>query len=480
MNGHMIALKALIRQRHLSYEAFCRDWDRVARSADDALTGRYPGRAQYYRWLRGELANNRPYPDACRMLEAMFPGWPVESLFSEYTGEIPQPAGAGPPGAGIARRPSAHGIPPPETRPDAGSGVEPLIPERYPVAIPILDDMNRRELLRIMSIAGAMAAAGSVTDGIDWERIGSSNDAGRLDSAAIDDLGALDNHLWRVFVLSRAKQSVLPLVRDHLHLLTDSIPKTGSISGYRRLCGYVSSAFQLCGEILFDANLYTEAAHCYLLAATAGKEAGINDLWACALTRHSFINMYEQRFDKAAPLLELAAGLARHGDQSLATRHWISAVQAQAFAGLGEFNACQRALESAGAVHELSGSFQNGGWLRFDGSRLAEESGTCYVRLRRFDLAESALTEALSHSLSPRRRGSVLTDLAILSVQRNNIERTITLAETAAQLIQQTGSGYIARKLITLQPYLLSFLNDTRMRNLNDQITQLEAQISAE
>ncbi len=80
----MIALKALIRQRHLSYEAFCREWDRVARSTDDALTGRYPGRAQYYRWLRGELANKRPYPDACRMLEAIFPGWPVESLFSAY------------------------------------------------------------------------------------------------------------------------------------------------------------------------------------------------------------------------------------------------------------------------------------------------------------------------------------------------------------------------------------------------------------
>jgi hypothetical protein len=92
MDEQELALKALIRQRHMSYEAFCREWDRVAGNTDEALKGRYPGRAQYYRWLRGDLANKRPYPDACRMLEAMFPGWPVEKLFSEYIEEIPVPA----------------------------------------------------------------------------------------------------------------------------------------------------------------------------------------------------------------------------------------------------------------------------------------------------------------------------------------------------------------------------------------------------
>jgi len=84
------AFRALLRQRHMSYGAFCREWDRVAKSTDEAvLIGHYPGRAQFYRWVRGELINKRPYPDACRMLEAMFPGWPVERLFSPYTGEEP-------------------------------------------------------------------------------------------------------------------------------------------------------------------------------------------------------------------------------------------------------------------------------------------------------------------------------------------------------------------------------------------------------
>ena len=82
------ALKTLIRDRHLTYESFCREWDRIARSVDDHLVSRWPGRAQYYRWLRGKLVNGHPYPDACRMLEAMFPGWSVESLFSRKYSEV--------------------------------------------------------------------------------------------------------------------------------------------------------------------------------------------------------------------------------------------------------------------------------------------------------------------------------------------------------------------------------------------------------
>lgn len=85
MNGEETALRALLNQRHMSYNAFCREWDRIAKDLDDALKGGYPAKAQFYRWLRGELANKRPYPDACRMLEAMFPGWQVEMLFEPYS-----------------------------------------------------------------------------------------------------------------------------------------------------------------------------------------------------------------------------------------------------------------------------------------------------------------------------------------------------------------------------------------------------------
>src|SRR5258708_31351163 len=48
--------------------------------------------------------------------------------------------------------------------------------------------------------------------------------------------------------------------------------------------------------------------HCYALAASAGKEAGLNDLWACALTRHAFIGLYERRAGSPGSFLGLAPG----------------------------------------------------------------------------------------------------------------------------------------------------------------------------
>jgi tetratricopeptide (TPR) repeat protein len=239
------------------------------------------------------------------------------------------------------------------------------------------------------------------------------------------------------------------------------------------LCELVSELLQLAGEIFFDANKYTDAARCYTLAATAGKEAGAFDLWACAMTRHAFIGMYERHFEKAESMLELAARLARRGDGSRSTRYWVSAVQVQVFAGLGKLDSCQRALDVAEQVEELVGDVSNGGWLRFDGSRLAEERASCYVQLRRLDLAEIALSDALRQNLSARRRGSVLTDLAMIGVQRGDVSQLVTYADAALEMVVQTGSGFVGRKLEGLRGHLAPLLGNSQVRQLNQQIMTL-------
>ncbi|MGH3794027.1 MAG: hypothetical protein ACRDSP_03980 [Pseudonocardiaceae bacterium] len=304
------------------------------------------------------------------------------------------------------------------------------------------DDMRRRELLRLLSMIGVLVATSGVDDQFDSDRLACwPSNSDQLSDAAVDECAMLNAHLWRVFVLSRFKGAVFPLVRSQLEVLTVTLGQSSALTEHQRLCALTGELLQLAGEVFFDANKYTDAAHCYTLAAAACKEANAFDLWACALTRHSFIGMYERHFDKAAPMLELAQRLARRGDESLSTRYWVAAVQAQAFAGLGELAACQRALDVAEQIHELSGDVSNGGWLRFDGSRLAEERSACYVALRRFDLAESALGDALQQNLSARRRGSVLVDLAMIGVQRGDVDQLVTYADAALGMAEQTGSG---------------------------------------
>lgn len=75
-------LRELLRQRHLKYETFCAEYEKAAiEVAPDAVA---PSRAQFYRWTFGQLKGGVPYPDACRVLESMFPPWSAADLFGPY------------------------------------------------------------------------------------------------------------------------------------------------------------------------------------------------------------------------------------------------------------------------------------------------------------------------------------------------------------------------------------------------------------
>ena len=82
MSSHPTLLKELLVIRHWQkYETFCAEYERVAGNVDKRLRATQPSRAQYYRWLSGHLKAGLPYPDACRVLEAMFPGHAAQELF---------------------------------------------------------------------------------------------------------------------------------------------------------------------------------------------------------------------------------------------------------------------------------------------------------------------------------------------------------------------------------------------------------------
>lgn len=75
-------LKELLRRRHLKYESFHAEYLKVA--AQIAPEDIPPSKAQFYRWLSGQLKGGIPYPDACRVLEHMFPPWKAAELFGPY------------------------------------------------------------------------------------------------------------------------------------------------------------------------------------------------------------------------------------------------------------------------------------------------------------------------------------------------------------------------------------------------------------
>src|SRR5580693_9840659 len=92
MSERPLLLKLLLRERHWqNYGTFCAEYDKAAARVDLDLTGSCPSRAQLHRWLTGSL-RSLPYPDHCRVLEEMLPGWTAEQLFQPVTAERPVPS----------------------------------------------------------------------------------------------------------------------------------------------------------------------------------------------------------------------------------------------------------------------------------------------------------------------------------------------------------------------------------------------------
>ncbi|BFU43206.1 hypothetical protein KRMM14A1004_14430 [Krasilnikovia sp. MM14-A1004] len=345
-----------------------------------------------------------------------------------------------------------------------------------------LDRMNRRALLRSLGAVGTLALVRRPTDHVgllDMPEWTTARNGPPFDGSALVDLASINTRLWQAFAASDCKGDIFPLVRHQLDALMDGLHNSRGGAAHVRLCELLSEILQLAGEVFFDLVRYVDAAHCYTVAASISKEANAHDLWSCAVTRHAFIGVYECRFTDAIPMLELSAHVARRGDSQLSTRRWVDAVAAQAFAGMRNAVSCQNAMDSSAAVRSMTGEIHNGGWLRFDGSRLHEERGSCYLQLGRADEAEPVLLSALDLNLSARRRGNVLTDLAMVGVQRRDAEQLTFFGRKALDIAQQTRSGVVGRKLWLLQRKLNLMLSDPGVRQLNDDISALRSMTTA-
>jgi DNA-binding XRE family transcriptional regulator/tetratricopeptide (TPR) repeat protein len=338
-----------------------------------------------------------------------------------------------------------------------------------------VDDMQRRALLRLLAIAGGSLA---ISGEVDWRRVERASQTNRFDKTTVDQYAVVNSQLWQVFTSTPRKSAALPLVQSQLRTLINGLQEANGSIVRKRLSALVADTFQLAGEIAFDANRYTDAAHCYTMAATASKEANDFDLWASAMIRHSFVEVYERQFGKALPMLDIASKLANKGNRELSTWYWASTVKAQALAGLGDLNGFQREIGLAEGVNQLNASSNNGGWLRFDGSRIPEERGSCYTALNRPKLAEKFLHEALNRRLSSRRQGCVLTDLAMGGVQQGDFERVASYANRALDLAEVTHSGVIIQRLRNLQTSLAPLSNEQRISRVSARISNLSTVLS--
>jgi hypothetical protein len=97
MTAHPTALAVLLEERGLHrYGSFCAAYRKAANGLDKQLANSVPSRAQFHRWLIGEL-RRLPYTDHCRVLEQMLPGYSAQQLLAPCPDRtVPAPVRAAP------------------------------------------------------------------------------------------------------------------------------------------------------------------------------------------------------------------------------------------------------------------------------------------------------------------------------------------------------------------------------------------------
>ncbi|RSM39785.1 transcriptional regulator [Actinoplanes sp. ATCC 53533] len=254
--------------------------------------------------------------------------------------------------------------------------------------------------------------------------------------------------------------------------MTDAAVRPQHLDMRTSICTMLADAYQIAGEVMFDLNRHGDAEHCYAIAASAAQQANAADLWACAMIRHSYVSVYGGQHADAVPMLRLALRLARNGNSALSTRHWAADVLAQALAATGDAKGCDQALELAEKVHGMPRP-HNGGWLRFDGSRLPEDRASCYLSQQRPDLAEPLLTRLLDRPQPARRRGLTLIALASAGAMQRDNTKTVTHGFAALDHARNTASGVLVRQLTNLRPRLIPLRRDRYVKHLDSQIAAL-------
>jgi len=108
MTAYPTVLVVLLEERGLHrYGSFCGAYRKAASGLDKQLAHTVPSRAQFHRWLTGEL-RRLPYTDHCRVLEHMLPGYSAQQLLAPCPdGNAPAPERAAPGATPAAARSAA-------------------------------------------------------------------------------------------------------------------------------------------------------------------------------------------------------------------------------------------------------------------------------------------------------------------------------------------------------------------------------------
>jgi hypothetical protein len=173
--------------------------------------------------------------------------------------------------------------------------------------------------------------------------------------------------------------------------------------------------------------------------------------------------------------LALARGARQAGARSATatTRAWLAGLEAQALASLHDNKACFAALRQAEKAIGQARPDEDPPWMySFDAGRLAALAGTCYRQLGKLIAAERTLQEALEEldASCTRRRSEALLELALVQLEKEDIDKACRLATYSYAAAVEAGSVLGQRRVRRFRSRLDRWSDAEAVRNLDEQL----------
>jgi tetratricopeptide (TPR) repeat protein len=213
----------------------------------------------------------------------------------------------------------------------------------------------------------------------------------------------------------------------------------------------------------------------YADAAIATRKAGDPALDAYVSGFKSLVRASEGQ-PKAALALARAARQAGARSATATTHSWLGGLEAQALATLHESKACFGALRQAETAIGQAWPEEDPPWMySFDEARLAALAGACYRQLGKLTAAERTLHEALAalDVSCTRRRSEALLELALVQLQKEDIDEACWFAGQSYEAAMAAGSVVGLRRVGTFRSGLDRWSDTEAVRNLDEQLASL-------
>jgi tetratricopeptide (TPR) repeat protein len=290
-----------------------------------------------------------------------------------------------------------------------------------------------------------------------------------VDDAALADLAAINARYWAL--CKNTSIDVLSGVSGHFTTIVQLLKDSHPTHIYQQLCSQASEVALILGKTFHDMKEYNLAWQYYHFSLKIAQDVQNSDLWACGIGRIALLIIYWGEPHNALPLLQKAKQTVIPNQR---TSSWLSAIEAEIHASLGDYDASLRAIDAYKQITLPTTLDDDRYSTGFNQSRAAGYEGACLIRLHKPELALPALEQALALSdiTSIRRHSTLLADIGSAHAQSGNVSEACALMRLALDMTMQTKSMVVLQRIYRIRRELDRWSETGEVKSLDEQIKE--------